>query len=38
LDGLGRPGADPINRREFMETTDDRRWEKLIKTWLADEH
>jgi hypothetical protein len=27
-----------INRKEFTETTDDRRWEKLIKTWLADEH
>jgi hypothetical protein len=27
-----------VNRKELMETTDDRRWEKLIKTWLADEH
>jgi hypothetical protein len=27
-----------INRKEFMETTDDRRWEKLIKTRPADEH
>ncbi|MDT7601176.1 MAG: hypothetical protein QOK26_3253 [Pseudonocardiales bacterium] len=27
-----------INRKEFMETTDDRRWEKLIKPWLADQH
>jgi len=26
-----------INRKEFMETTDDRQWEKLIKTWLADD-
>jgi hypothetical protein len=25
-----------INRREFMETTDDRRWEKLINEWLAE--
>jgi hypothetical protein len=25
-----------VNRRELMETTDDRRWEALIKTWLAD--
>jgi hypothetical protein len=26
-----------INRKEFMEITDDRRWEKLIKAWLAEE-
>ena len=26
-----------INRKEFMETTDDRRWEKLIKAWLAED-
>lgn len=25
-----------IDRKEFMESTDDLRWEKLIKTWLAD--
>ena len=24
-----------VNRREFMETTDDRQWEKLINDWLA---
>ncbi|AHH93418.1 hypothetical protein GCM10010174_32370 [Kutzneria viridogrisea] len=23
-----------INRKEFMETTDDRQWEKMIKEWL----
>ncbi|MGW4905152.1 hypothetical protein [Streptomyces sp. NPDC004270] len=31
------PSADEIylliNRREFMETTDDREWEKRINTW-----
>lgn len=26
-----------INRREIMETTDGRQWEKLIKAWLADD-
>lgn len=26
-----------INRKEFMESTDDLKWEKLIKTWLADQ-
>ena len=26
-----------INRKESMETTDDRQWEKLIKAWLADD-
>jgi hypothetical protein len=26
-----------INRKEIMETTDDRQWEKLIKAWLADD-
>ncbi|MEU9406178.1 hypothetical protein AB0E08_10790 [Streptomyces sp. NPDC048281] len=25
-----------VNRREFMETTDDRQWEKHINDWLAD--
>jgi hypothetical protein len=25
-----------INRKEFLETTEDRRWEQLINTWLAD--
>ncbi|MEU9340649.1 hypothetical protein AB0D74_05425 [Streptomyces sp. NPDC048278] len=24
-----------VNRREFMETTDDRQWEKHINDWLA---
>ncbi|MFG2955489.1 hypothetical protein ACGF5O_17405 [Streptomyces sp. NPDC048291] len=24
-----------VNRREFMETTDDRQWEKRINDWLA---
>ncbi|MEW1772801.1 hypothetical protein [Streptomyces sp. NPDC086777] len=24
----------PVNRREFMETTDDRQWEKRINEWL----
>ena len=25
-----------INRKEFMETTDDREWENLIKNWLGE--
>ncbi|HEY4022031.1 MAG TPA: hypothetical protein VGM75_25320 [Pseudonocardiaceae bacterium] len=25
-----------INRKEFMETTDDRRWAKLVTDWLAE--
>ncbi|MGY5046871.1 hypothetical protein ACWDE0_14690 [Streptomyces sp. 900105755] len=25
-----------VNRREFMETTDDRQWEKRINDWLSD--
>jgi hypothetical protein len=24
-----------IDRKEFMETTDDRRWAKLLVEWLA---
>ncbi|MER6225916.1 hypothetical protein ACWCYL_39520 [Streptomyces sp. 900105755] len=24
-----------VNRREFMETTDDRQWEKRINDWLS---
>lgn len=26
-----------INRREVMETTDDLKWEKLIRAWLAED-
>jgi hypothetical protein len=25
-----------VNRKEIMETTDDRKWERLIKAWLAE--
>jgi hypothetical protein len=27
-----------INRKEFMETTDDREWEKLLNDWLNVAH
>lgn len=26
-----------VNRKELMETTDDKKWERLIKAWLAEQ-